>query len=250
MRVVMITLPVRLEDTKPQLTAVLWESLENTSILAKMRPSNDAKDFLGTLEHLVTVRSDWRKANISPTFKKGKKKDPGNCRPVSLTLIPGKVMEQLILETICRHMNDKKIIRNSQHGFTKGNRAFDTVSHKILTDKLLMYGLDKQTVRWVKTWLNGWAQRVVISGAKSSWRPGSILGLVLFNIFINDEGDVAECTLNKSADDTKLGGVADRPEGRAAIQRDLNRRLEKGPDRNLMKFNKEKCRVLHLGTPH
>ncbi|KAK4824456.1 hypothetical protein QYF61_015834 [Mycteria americana] len=68
---------------------------------------------------------------------------------------------------------------------------------------------------------------------------------VRFNMSINDFDD-AECTLSKFADDTKLGGVTEMPQGRAAIQRDLNR-LEKWADRNPMKFNKEKCKVLHLG---
>ena len=58
--------------------------------------------------------------------------------------------------------------------------------------------------------------------------------------------DGAECTLSKFADDTRLGGVADMPEDCAAIQSDLDR-LEKWADRNLMKFNKEKCKALHLG---
>ncbi|CAM4676436.1 unnamed protein product [Lepidochelys kempii] len=209
------------------------------------------------------VLDDWKKGRYSAhLLKKGRSRI---WRTTDWSVSP-QSPEKLWSRSILKHLEERKVIRNSQHGFTKvqsfltnliafydeitgsvdtGNvvgmiyvdfsKAFDMVSHSILASKLTKYGLDEWTIRWIESWLDRQAQQVVINGSMSSWQPvssrvpqGLVLGLLLFNIFINDLNDGMDFTLSKFMDDTKLWGEVGTQEGRDRVHSDLRQIGELG----------------------
>ena len=233
-----------------------------------------------------TVPSDWTKANVTPIFKKGKKGEASNYRPISLTSIPCKILERIIKKHLVNHLDQNNLIRPTQHGFTshrstvtnlldffetitscidEGNnmdviyldfsKAFDKVPHARLLEKLRAHGINGKVWDWISNWLSNRKQRTVINGKTSEWSKvssgvaqGSVLGPLLFLIYINDI-DLAATLIDriiKFADDTKIGNKANNDDDFNNMQETINK-LATWADTWGMAFNATKCHVLHMG---
>lgn len=230
------------------------------------------------------VPEEWKMAYVVPIYKKGSKGDLDNYRPVSLTSLVVKVLEKLLKGRIEKHLEDNKILKDSQHGFRKGrscqtnllefmeyitgcidqgdpvdviyldfSRAFDKVPHRRLMHKLIQCGIGGGIHGWIKEWLWNRKQCVILNGNKSLWEKvksgvpqGSVLGPLLFLIYINDLDQGIKCKVSKFADDTKVATSVKNINGCINIQNDLNKLLG-WADKWQMNFNSKKCKVLHLG---
>ena len=195
------------------------------------------------------VPLEWKEANIIPLFKKGSRNKSVNYRPVSLTSVICKVLETIIKDHMMDFLIKHKLINPSQHGFLKARscltnllcffeeitkwvdegspvdviyldfqKAFDKVPHQRLILKLKSHGMGNSINNWIEQWLKDRRQRVVVDGEVSSWKPvlsgvpqGSVLGPILFLIYINDLEEGVTGNILKFADDTKLFRKCDGP---------------------------------------
>jgi ribonuclease P/MRP protein subunit RPP40 len=226
----------------------------------------------------------WKKANVSPIFKKGPKSEPGNYRPISLTSIIGKLLESIIRDHIVNYLESNNLINYSQFGFRRRRscltnlldffdkitieydktksldliyldfrKAFDTVPHNRLLIKLEALGINGNILTWIKEWLSERTQRVYINGHYSEYKAvtsgiaqGSVLGPVLFLIYINDIDIGIKSYISKFADDTKLMSSCLTTNHYEKIQSDLDK-LKNWSNTWQLKFNESKCKVLHVG---
>ena len=196
-------------------------------------------------------------------------------------------MESIIRDAIVEHLTVNKLLVPSQHGFMKskscltnlleylevlnklvdeGNnvdivycdfaKAFDKVPVMRLLVKMEAHGITERVLEWVKKWLSGRKQRVVLNGKSSNWSDvtsgvpqGSCLGPTLFLIFINDIDNAMDTTtaiISKFADDTKAGRVVENDNDRDKLQQEINN-LMAWTDKWQMQFNAGKCSVMHFG---
>ena len=226
----------------------------------------------------------WKLGNVPPIYKKGSKEEPGNYRPVCLTSVPCKIFESIIADLIVEHLEINKLLIDSQHGFRHNRsclsnlleffhkmfsiydnsraidiiyldfqKAFDKVPHKKLMIKTRALGIIDEISDWIEDWLTNRKQRVVINGEVSEWADvtsgvpqGSVLGPLLFLIYINDIDVGLTSRIAKFADDTKLGTNAINPTDIEALRKDLNK-LGEWSERWQMPFNCGKCKVMHIG---
>ncbi|CAH8451171.1 unnamed protein product [Dicrocoelium dendriticum] len=220
---------------------------------------------------------DWKEAAIVAIHKGGSKSEPLNYRPISLTCVLLKCLEKLIRNRICEHLAEHSLLRAEQHGFIKKkscltnllcfldeitrclddgipvevcyldfSKAFDSVNHRFLLEKLAWFGVHPRLLSWVSEFLYGRTFRVRIGDVSSSVGvaysgvpQGSVLGPLLFLMFINDLAPLIEDPCYIFADDLKLVSRGNR----ATLAKDIVSVVNWSKQWDLP-LNASKCQIL------
>lgn len=230
----------------------------------------------------------WLSANVTPVFKKGDPTDPQNYRPIALTCTICKVMESVIKQHLLTYLLNRHLITRHQHGFLNNHstatnllecthdwvvalgcsnqvdvvyidfsRAFDSIVFAKLLLKLQSYGVDGKLLQWIGAFLSPRVQRVVVEGrcsfvanVRSGVPQGSVLGPVLFLVYINDVTDICSggVQLKLFADDLKLYTAIDSIQCANNLQSTIDRLSVWSTDWQL-NINISKCNSLTLHRP-
>ena len=231
--------------------------------------------------------NDWKAAKVTPLFKKGLKSDPNNYRPISVIPVVSKVLEKIVYNQLYHYLDDIKLLLGCQSGFRSLHstltalleatdawsvnidngllngvvfidltKAFDTIDHEIILRKMSYLGVDQAAIKWFSSYLSGRTQRCSVNGKLSTARTlscgvpqGSILGPLLFLIYINDlPNSLQNAVPRMFADDTNLTlSVKTLTELKLALAPELNN-LSCWLKANKLSLNVAKTELMIIGS--
>ena len=231
----------------------------------------------------------FKKQLITPVHKKDSKARAANYRPVSLTSHVMKIFERIIRKKLVKHLEENQLLCKCQHGFRKGRscltqllkhideihlnllqgedtdviyldfeKAFDKVDHQILLQKLKDYGIRGRLYNWIEEYLRARQQVVVVDGkhsypadVKSGVPQGTVLGPVLFLIYINDiEKCIKESTVSSFADDTRIKKNINKSTDVEILQNNINNVVNWSKSNNMALHEKKFEYLCHSATKH
>ena len=239
------------------------------------------------------VPEAWKNSTVIPIFKKGTRYDPLNYRPVSLTSVCCKTLERIISQHLTSFLEDAFLLDQNQFGFRAGrstsdqlllvysevsrqvdeggvvdvllfdySKAFDVVRHDILIAKLHCLGVQGSTLQWISSFLSGRLMRVAVKGSLSKPRKvdsgvpqGSVLGPLLFLIYINHIASNLSCLYKIFADDLKIYACVhhrsspDNPHSAADVQSDIDVLYTTSLSWGLQ-MNPKKCAVMRFSRSY
>ena len=228
------------------------------------------------------VPSSWKEAHVTPIHKKNDPSDVSNYRPISLLNTMGKVLEKIVHKHVFNYFQDNNILTVLQSGFVPGDstvnqlpdlyntfckslddskevravfcdisKAFDRVWHRGLLYKLRRAGITGSLLSWFSHYLQDRKQRVVLPGASSNWSSvqagvpqGSILGPLLFLLYINDIVEDIHSSIGLFADDTSLYIIVEDPLDAAVILNSDLSKIHRWASQWLVTFNPSKSESL------